>query len=165
MSAAVQKPRVACVAAAAAVWQGHGKESALRTLERHSFSLSSTPLLPSPSQARDVLLDRWQLMQRKFPAAQLKALGEVMKMTGLSKVKNTLMDIHTSIQSLREKGEIHTARLNARFEVNPGTGKTTIARHYADFLRPVSFPRLRHHRWRQQVLTLLMTELMASRLF
>jgi SpoVK/Ycf46/Vps4 family AAA+-type ATPase len=65
------------------------------------------------------------------------AMDTLMGMTGLESVKNCMLEQYHRITLASEQGAGGASSYNTRFDGNPGTGKTTVARHYAKFLREV----------------------------
>jgi SpoVK/Ycf46/Vps4 family AAA+-type ATPase len=87
------------------------------------------------SQQEDTIAKQWRLIQRRDPDAPEVMNDSILKMIGLSAVKENLRDIYHRIKLSQEQNDGAAASYNVRFEGNPGTGKTTIARHYGMFLQ------------------------------
>ena len=62
-------------------------------------------------------------------------MNTVLEMIGLDDVKETLMKLYQRFEVSRAQGDAQAGSYNARFDGNPGTGKTTVARHYSTFLQ------------------------------
>ncbi|PNY26752.1 NFX1-type zinc finger-containing protein 1 [Tolypocladium capitatum] len=81
--------------------------------------------------------DDWEHM-KKFEGAKSKPLDTLMDMIGLEDVKRAFLSIQTKVNtSLRQGVSLATERLSCSLLGNPGTGKTTVARLYAQFLTDV----------------------------
>ncbi|KAJ6531120.1 P-loop containing nucleoside triphosphate hydrolase protein [Mycena capillaripes] len=65
-------------------------------------------------------------------------IEQIMEMTGLEEVKEQVLRIWDKIEVATRQGvDLSKERFNVVFLGNPGTGKTTIARHYAKYLSSV----------------------------
>lgn len=104
----------------------------------------ANPVPPSnvPSNSKDLSLnhssseaeDDWE-WQKKFEGADNEALDELMSMIGLEAVKQKFLAIKTKVDATVRQGiSLSKERFGAALLGNPGTGKTTVARHYAKFL-------------------------------
>ncbi|KAF9021144.1 P-loop containing nucleoside triphosphate hydrolase protein [Hymenopellis radicata] len=93
---------------------------------------SPTGSLVSPSEAR------WQ-HKKSIEGVSNQAIDAIMEMTGLEDVKKQILRILDKIDvSVRQGVPFDKERYNLVLLGNPGTGKTTIARHYAKYLSSVS---------------------------
>ncbi|KAL1612780.1 hypothetical protein SLS60_001009 [Paraconiothyrium brasiliense] len=98
--------------------------------------------VPAPT-AQDVNLDwdksdardDWE-WQKQYEGADNEALDELMNMiVGLESVKQKFLGIKGKVDTaVRQCVSLSKERLGAALLGNPGTGKTTVARHYAKFL-------------------------------
>ncbi|KAJ7475848.1 P-loop containing nucleoside triphosphate hydrolase protein [Mycena latifolia] len=81
--------------------------------------------------------DEWQ-RQKDFEGADNDAIDAIMEMIGLEEVKSQVLSIKAKIDTAaRQNASLKDERFNITFLGNPGTGKTTVARHYAKFLSSV----------------------------
>ena len=80
------------------------------------------------------IADEWAAICKSDPKAP-KVMDDVLGMIGLARVKRELMAQYHQIKLAVAQGDGGASSYNARFEGNPGTGKTTVARHYSDFLQ------------------------------
>lgn len=73
----------------------------------------------------------WQ-RQKDQESATNVGIDDIMEMIGLEKVKFQVLAIKSKIDtSLRQGTDIKKERMGLVLQGNPGTGKTTVARHYA----------------------------------
>ncbi|KAF8436537.1 P-loop containing nucleoside triphosphate hydrolase protein [Boletus edulis BED1] len=109
--------------------QGGGNDASA-----HSQSSTSTPLRPSvPSPTRD----EWE-RQKRVDGVQNDAIDKIMDLTGLEQVKEQILRIKAKIDTMKRQGvPLNKERLNLVLLGNPGTGKTTVARLYAQFLESI----------------------------
>ena len=87
-----------------------------------------------PQGLAQTAAEQWRLVLERHPDAPA-AMGDVLAMTGIEEVKLTLVRQYHRIALSRRQDDGPSHSYNARLEGSSGTGKTTVARHYAAFLR------------------------------
>ncbi|KAI0050262.1 P-loop containing nucleoside triphosphate hydrolase protein [Auriscalpium vulgare] len=97
---------------------------------------------PPPAQAQKILeqppisvsQQEWQ-RQKDMEGADNTSIDAIMEMVGLEEVKAQVLAIKAKIDlGIRQGTSVKDERFNVVLQGNPGTGKTTVARHYAKFL-------------------------------
>ncbi|GJE92060.1 stage V sporulation protein K domain-containing protein [Phanerochaete sordida] len=89
------------------------------------------PLPPSKAEKE------WK-RQKTVEKVESESIDAIMEMTGLEEVKAQVLRIKAKIDTAERQGvSMSDEQFNIVLRGNPGTGKTTIARHYARFLASV----------------------------
>ncbi|KAK0214970.1 P-loop containing nucleoside triphosphate hydrolase protein [Armillaria fumosa] len=104
-------------------------QSVISSKDRHGVA-TSNPLVGGQSNAE---VD-WQY-EKAYEGASNQAIDAIMDMVGLEAVKEQILSIKSKIDvSKRQNTDMSKERFNIVLLGNPGTGKTTVARHYVKFL-------------------------------
>ncbi|KAH6953007.1 P-loop containing nucleoside triphosphate hydrolase protein [Fusarium avenaceum] len=115
----------------------------LRQAEANQKKIKATKKSAQPPQSlpqfdvKSGAAKEWQNM-KKVDGARSTALDKLMGMIGLESVKDQFLSIKSSVDTkLRQGFSLSDERFSSALLGNPGTGKTTIARIYAEFLTSV----------------------------
>ncbi|OKL58227.1 hypothetical protein UA08_06552 [Talaromyces atroroseus] len=104
------------------------RESPLNYKQNPSVQQEETT--PKPSETKD----EWEY-QKTFLNAQSSEIDSMMEMIGLETVKEKFISIKDKVDTaLRQNIDLKGERFGSVLLGNPGTGKTTVARLYANFL-------------------------------
>ncbi|KAJ6619746.1 P-loop containing nucleoside triphosphate hydrolase protein [Mycena sp. CBHHK59/15] len=117
--------------------QGDAAPATGPTPDTASHSRNSTSRPPMPSGLKSTSQEEWE-RQKRMEGAQNEAIEAIMNMIGLEDVKSQVLKIKHKIDLVkRQNATLNDERFNVVLQGNPGTGKTTVARHYAKFLASV----------------------------
>ncbi|KAM5356653.1 hypothetical protein ACJ41O_003299 [Fusarium nematophilum] len=116
-------------------------EARVKTAQQKASDQASTATAKSaPTPIVDTfssVAKEWEHM-KKAEGAQNAALDKLMGMIGLEAVKDRLLAMKSMVDTkLRQGFSLAGERFSCSLLGNPGTGKTTVARIYADFLTSV----------------------------
>eukprot|EP01031_Cornospumella_fuschlensis_P026332 gene26332-31809_t len=76
--------------------------------------------------------------KRNEAAVPEESMSSLLDMTGLQSVKQKFVDIFDMVQMIKEQGmTLSNKNFNTRFDGNPGTGKTTVAKLFMKFMTEV----------------------------
>ncbi|KAM0232316.1 hypothetical protein ACHAP5_010746 [Fusarium lateritium] len=112
-------------------------ESNKKKTDTNQTNKSSHPTSPPQFDVESKAAAEWKDM-KEVDGARSAALDRLMGMIGLESVKDQFLSIKSSVDTkLRQGFSLSDERFSSALLGNPGTGKTTIARIYAEFLTSV----------------------------
>ena len=116
-----------------------GRERAQIVIKEAQKAITTpTTLLRSIEMEMKEIQNDWETICKIDPKAPRVVNEEVLKLTGLKEIKHAIIDQYHCIRISQRQGGDTASSYNVRFEGNPGTGKTTIARFYSKFLQQLS---------------------------
>jgi hypothetical protein len=117
-----------------------GRQRAAVVIEegRKQMSSPTASQLSSKEIEEENIQKEWKGICKRDKNAPSVVNDEVMKLTGLLEIKRALVDQYNRIIVAQRQKDVGASSYNVRFEGNPGTGKTTIARHYSTFLQELN---------------------------
>ncbi|KAK4124691.1 P-loop containing nucleoside triphosphate hydrolase protein [Parathielavia appendiculata] len=112
-------------------------EAAGKAAKSKSTARTNKYLTPSSSKEGDRSSGaqaEWDFL-KQFEGAKSKTVDDLMEMIGLEKVKEEFLAVKSKVDTaLRQGISMASERFSCSMLGNPGTGKTTVARLYAQFL-------------------------------
>ncbi|MCJ1427130.1 hypothetical protein MMC29_005033 [Sticta canariensis] len=105
-----------------------------RSTSRRERPANPIPKVAPRTKRDSAAKNDWQ-RQKDVEGANNDAIDSIMEMIGLEEVKLQILRIKAKIDlGIRQNTSSKDERFNVIFQGNPGTGKTTVARHYAKAL-------------------------------
>lgn len=123
-------------------WQEELQHVATAISSSQSHKPKSATKKPSASSESSGLKQLWEeklLVAKKsnFSVPE-ESMSSLLNMTGLKSVKEKFIDIYDMVQMTKEQGmTLSNKNFNTRFDGNPGTGKTTVAKLFMKFMTEV----------------------------
>ncbi|THU96868.1 P-loop containing nucleoside triphosphate hydrolase protein [Dendrothele bispora CBS 962.96] len=115
----------------------HKTTSKKPTASTNSIGRSGVPTSNPTTRDPSPTEQTWE-RKKSIEGATNNAIDAIMEMIGLENVKTKVMEIYDQIElSKLQNVSAKDQRFNVVLLGNPGTGKTTVARHYAKFLASV----------------------------
>eukprot|EP00835_Amoeboradix_gromovi_P005137 NODE_456_length_8237_cov_0.078398.p1 type:complete len:1249 gc:universal NODE_456_length_8237_cov_0.078398:3034-6780(+) len=100
-------------------------------IENHLISFSKSD---EPEALDKVIFAKWE-MEKEIKGVYNEGMDNLFELSGLGSIKEQFFHIYQLFTSFKERGmDIQGKRLNILLMGNPGTGKTTVAKFYAQFL-------------------------------
>ncbi|KIY65706.1 P-loop containing nucleoside triphosphate hydrolase protein [Cylindrobasidium torrendii FP15055 ss-10] len=116
---------------------GSGPSSATSSIGPDPQRLPAIHTAPALVRNRSVSEAAWDY-KKSIEGVFNKHIEQIMQLTGLEEVKAQILRIWDKVEVAQRQGvDASMERMNVVFLGNPGTGKTTVARHYARYLSSV----------------------------